>query len=100
MEAKLNNTYLFKKFTLSADIQTNDLFAVGGRGYGPLQQGVFHGYPLKSPKAPGGTFFYQTLQTMLSLALPRLEKKHLPTDYVCGFTAIKQYNVRLIEIRK
>lgn len=56
MEAKLNNTYLFKKFTLSADIQTNDLFAVGGRGYGPLQQGVFHGYPLKSPKAPGGTF--------------------------------------------
>ncbi|KTG46749.1 hypothetical protein cypCar_00035855 [Cyprinus carpio] len=28
----------------------------GGRGYGPLQQGVFHGYPLKSPKAPGGTF--------------------------------------------
>ncbi|KTF84008.1 hypothetical protein cypCar_00028398, partial [Cyprinus carpio] len=67
----------------------------GGRGYGPLQQGVFHGYPLKSPKAPGGRFFYQTLQTMLSLALPRLEKKHLPTDYVCGFTAIKQYNVSM-----
>lgn len=93
---------MFKKFTLSVDIETNDPFAVGGRGYGPLQQGVFHGYPLKSPKAPGGTYDYfdQTAQIMLSPALPRLEKKHLPTDCICGFTAIKQYNMRLIELRK
>lgn len=87
---------------LSIDIQTSDLFAVGGRGYGPLQQGVFHGYPLKSPKAPGGTFyyFYQSSQTVVIPALQRLVKKHLPTDCVCDFTAIKQYNMRLIEIRK
>lgn len=93
---------MFKKFTLSVDIETNYPFAVGGRGYGPLQQGVFHGYPLKSPKAPGGTYYYfdQTAQIMLSPALPRLEKKHLPTDCICGFTAIKQYNMRLIELRK
>ncbi|XP_059389814.1 elastin-like [Carassius carassius] len=30
----------------------------GGRGYGPLKQGVFHGYPLKSPKAPGAGLPY------------------------------------------
>lgn len=47
---------VFKKFTLPVEIQTNDLSSAGGRGYGPLQQGVFHGYPLKSPKAPGVTF--------------------------------------------
>lgn len=86
-------------FTLSVDIQTNYPFAVGGRGYGPLQQGVFHGYPLKAPKAPGGTF-NSFDQIVLSPALPRLEKKHLPTDCICGFTAIKQYNMRLIELRK
>lgn len=36
----------------------------GGRGYGgPMQPGVFHGYPLKSPKMQGVTCIY-TATTM------------------------------------
>ncbi len=39
-------------------------------------------------------------KSVLSPALPRLEKKHVPTDCICGFTAIKQHNMKLIELSK
>lgn len=33
------------------------MYLTGGRGYGgPMQPGVFHGYPLKSPKVQGAEF--------------------------------------------
>lgn len=42
----------------------------GGRGYGgPMQPGVFHGYPLKSPKVQGVTWIYTIYYCIYSCIL-------------------------------